>query len=230
LNRTYSLLLLIALGLTGCNPTVFFAGKNEGIIIYDVVFPFEQNSLMMELYPKEMTLEFKKEKMRATLKSAYGVVSSEFIIDHSTGQYVQLLKSFSDKSYTLIKRQNMPAWLAQFPEVTLELTGEEDSIAGYPCQKILAHFLIDSLPPIKLCATDKLNLDQTNWWNQFSEVDGFLLGYEFEQYGKRMRLTAREVRFGPVADERFEIPGDYQELAPDQMQRRIHELLSDFVN
>lgn len=228
--RAVVLSLFSVVCLLGCHSHTFFSGKREGIVLYDVTFPFERNSLMMELYPKEMTLEFKGDLMRATLKSAYGVIATDFIIDNDNGNFVQMLKSFSDKSYTRVTRPNMPAWLSQFPDMRIEHTGIIDTLAGYPCRKYIAHFLTDSLPAIELFVTDRMKVDPSNWWNQFYEVDGFLMGYEIEQYGKRMKIMAREVRFGPVADERFEIPTDYLQIAPDQMRKKIKDMLADFVN
>ncbi len=111
----------------------------------------------------------------------------------------------------------------------MEKTGIQDSIAGFLCEKTIAHFLNDSVPAIELYHTKAIKVDHSNWWNQFSEIDGFLLAYEVEQYGKRMRLQAREITYGPVADERFEIPADYLLITSDAMKEKIDGLMTDFM-
>lgn len=205
-------------------------GKHEGIITYDVTFPFEENSLMLELFPKEMTLEFKKEQMRTSVKSSYGVITTDFIIDNKSHTLTQLLKSFGEKSSLTIANEGVSEWLSQYPPVRLEFTNESDSVAGYLCHKTIAHFENDSIPPITILYTKDIKLDHSNWWNQFQGIDGFLMGYEIEQFGKRMRLRAREIKFEPIQDERFVAPTDYKQVDNAAMHAQMQKLVDDFVN
>jgi hypothetical protein len=204
--------------------------KNEGTITYDVSFPYEQNTLMLELYPKEMSFDFNKHYMRASIRSAWGVMTTDLIIDNQKRQYSQLLKSFSDKYCMTLDENNIVDWLAYSPKVTIEKTSDTLTIAGYLCEKSLARFENDSLPSIELYYTNELRIDETNWWNQFSQVDGFLLGYELEQYGKRMRLRAREIRFQPVAPEQFVIPADYIPLDARAMKNQLEKVVDEFMS
>jgi hypothetical protein len=232
MRKLYKLLLalLCSTGLS-CAETSFFKKKDEGVIIYDVTFPFEENSLLMELYPREMVFEFKDEKYHTTLKSSYGVIATEFIIDNDKGEFIQMLKSFSDRTFIRIDKEAMPAWLAQYPSVNLEKTGQSDSLAGTFCMKTIAHLRNDSVPAIDLYFTTALDLENDgNWWNQFTGVEGFLMGYDVEQYGKRMRLRAREIRYGPVSNDRFEVPADYLEITPEEMREKIRGMMADFMN
>lgn len=204
--------------------------KNEGTIIYDVSFPYEQNTLMLELYPKEMSFDFNKHYMRASIRSAWGVMTTDLIIDNQKREYSQLLKSFSDKYYMTLDENNIGDWLAYSPQLTIEKTNDTLTIAGYLCEKSIARFSNDSLPSIELYHTNELRIDESNWWNQFSQVDGFLLGYELEQYGKRMRLRAREVRFQPVAPEQFVIPADYIPLDARAMKSQLEKVVDEFMS
>jgi hypothetical protein len=204
--------------------------KNEGTIIYDVSFPYEQNTLMLELYPKEMSFDFNKHYMRASIRSAWGVMTTDLIIDNQKREYSQLLKSFSDKYYMTLDENNIGDWLAYSPQITIEKTNDTLTIAGYLCEKSIARFSNDSLPSIELYHTNELRIDESNWWNQFSQVDGFLLGYEPEQYGKRMQLRARELRFQPVAPEQFVIPADYIPLDARAMKSQLEKVVDEFMS
>lgn len=225
-----ALLIFLASALWRCSSGGLFSRKDEGQIIYDVSFPFEANSLLLELYPKEMVFEFKKDLIHTSVKSSYGVISTEFIIDNDEMTFTQMLKSFNERTYMELTEEAMPIWLKQYPRVRIEETDRTDSIAGYLCHHAIAYFLNDSVPPIDLYYTRDLSVRGTNWWNQFSALDGFLLGYEVEQYGKRMRLRAREVRFEPVSDERFVVPADYVKVDPGGMRHRIKSLMEEFMN
>lgn len=223
------LFLLLTLIQTSCSEGGLFSKKHEGVIIYDVTFPYAENSLMMELYPHELTLEFKDGLYHTTLKSAYGVISTEFIIDEDKGEFIQLLKSFDDRTYIRLTREQMPAWLAQYPSIRLEPTGKRDTIAGALCDITIGHLENDSVPSIELYSTSEMDLSPSNWWNQFSGLEGFLLGYDVEQYGKRMRLRAREIRYGPVSADRFLIPSDYIQITPEAMHEKIESIMADLL-
>jgi hypothetical protein len=226
----FILALMCSAGLS-CAENNFFKQKDEGVIIYDVTFPFEENTLLMELYPREMVLEFKDEKYHTTLKSSYGVIATELIIDNDKGEFIQMLKSFSDRTFIRIDKEDIPAWLAQYPSLILEKTNQSDSLAGTFCSKSIAHLSNDSVPSIDLYSTTELDLENDgNWWNQFTGVEGFLMGYDVEQYGKRMRLRAREMRYGPVANDRFTVPADYLEITPEEMREKIRSMMADFMN
>lgn len=168
--------------------------------------------------------------MRASIRSAWGVMTTDLIIDNQKKQYSQLLKSFSDKYYMTLDENNIGEWLAYNPKITIEKTNDTLTIAGYLCEKSIARFANDSLPTIELYHTNELRIDESNWWNQFSEVDGFLLGYELEQYGKRMRLRAREIRFQPVAPEQFVIPADYIPLDARAMKSQLEKVVDEFMS
>ncbi|MCC6599911.1 MAG: hypothetical protein IT223_04470 [Crocinitomicaceae bacterium] len=230
----YSVVLIIIvvaiiLGVRSKNSRHFLPSK-KGVVLYEVSFPYSQSSLIMELYPKEMVLEFSGNRFHTSLKSAYGVVATEFIIDNTEKTFTQLLKSFSEKFSMKLSEPEAEEWLKQYPGVRIVPTDIKEEIAGYQCKKSIAYFVTDSIPPIELYTTTELKIPTSNWWNQFKEVDGFLMGYEFEQYGKRMKLRAKEVRFEDVSEEKFIIPKEYKPLGITGMKHQIETLLSEYLN
>lgn len=221
---------MLACGFASCDKKTLFSKKSEGVIIYDVAFPLEENTLMLELYPKEMTAEFKDDQFHTSVKSSYGVISTDFIVNNKEQNITQMLKSFSDKFYLNVKEQEVNEWRKQFPKFTFIPTNETDSIAGYLCHKTIARFAEkDSTPDIELYHTKELELDHSNWWNQFNGVDGFLLGYEIEQYGKRMKLRAKEIRFQPIPIEHFNVPQEYKQVDSQGMQAQMLQLVKEFM-
>lgn len=226
----WSLFLLAATLFNACGGNTFLGKKNQGIIKFDVTFPYEQNTLLLELFPREMTMDFKGDKTHTTVKSSYGVVATEFIIDHDKKTIGQLLKSFSDKYVLNLKDEQVSQWLKQYPAVRIEYTRDIETIAGYKCEKAIAVFENDSTPPIELYYTKDLPLDHTNWWNQFNGIDGCLLGYDIEQYGKRMRLRAREVIFEEVPEDKFQVPQGYEEVNAGRMKQEMDKLVTEFMN
>lgn len=229
--RSLSLCIFMALCLGwGCGEGKILGKKNQGIIVFDVSFPYEQNTLLLELFPREMVMEFKGDLTHSSVKSSYGVVATDFIINHDEKTITQLLKSFSDKYSLQLQGSQVNQWLAQYPPVRIEYTRDTESIAGYHCNKAIAYFESDSLPAIELFYTKDLELDHTNWWNQFNGIDGCLLGYDIEQYGKRMKLRARTVSFEEISNERFKVPTNYQPIDMIGMKNEIDKVVAEFMN
>ncbi len=201
----------------------------EGRIIYDVTFPFEQNTVMMDLFPKQMTLHFKGNMMHTEVKSSYDLLTTDFIIDNDKKCMTQMLKNMSDRYAMELDSEGVQEWLKQYPAVRLEPTSETTTIAGYVCSKTIAHFINDSLPAIELYHTKGLGVEASNWWNQFNGVDGFLLGYDIEQYGKRMRLRAREIKFEPVSEDKFIRAENFQIVTLSEMNNQLLAVVNEFM-
>ncbi len=205
----------------------FLKGKKEGYIKYEVSFPYE-SGLMLQFYPKEMMFYFSEEQAHAVLSSAYGVVSTDFFIGQKDEFFSHYLKSFSEKKVIHMHHTNVHDWLKRYPDVRLEPTNETMEIAGFKCKKTIAHFMIDSLPTIDLYSTKEIGIKDNNWWNKFEGLDGVLLGYEVNLYGKRMRLRATEVKYEKQDPSVFARPEGYEEVNFDQMDQALRDLSNSF--
>ncbi|MFZ4784240.1 MAG: hypothetical protein ACOYLH_02110 [Flavobacteriales bacterium] len=222
-------LAILFISLVSCGGGNIFNRKNEGIIFFDVSFPYEQNSIRLELYPKEMTFEFHKDQMHASISSSFGVVATDIYIDNKNKKFTQILKSFGEHYGMSLDESNIKTWTDRQQITRIESTADTLTIAGFLCKKSIAYLPNDSLPPIQLYFTDEIKIDQSNWWNQFHEIEGCLLAYEVEQYGKRMRLVAREVRFQDVAPESFTIPSGTTAVDADGMYDQMDKLMKEFM-
>jgi hypothetical protein len=230
--KPQNILFLIALAsslLSGCGIANKFEGKDEGVIVYDITFPLEKPSVLLDLYPKEMTFHFKGNMMHSEIRSSYDILNSDFIIDNEKRSLVQMLKNMSQRTYMDLDQNSVLEWLKQFGEMRFEATNESLTIAGYICQKTLAHFNDTNIPPITLYHSKGLGLGNDNWWNQYNGIDGFLFGYEVEQFGKRMRFTAREVRFEPVDKVEFTVPNNYKHVTSDEMNAQLKNVVEEFM-
>jgi hypothetical protein len=227
--RNLLILILLASLAWGCGPGSFF-GKKQGRIVFDVSFPYEEPSIKMSLYPSEMICYFNGNKQHSVIESAWGIVKSEFIIDHKTKEFHHLLTSMGSKHMMSLNESSFPLWIQQFPTVKLVPTEEKLTIAGYECIKTIALFNNDSLPSVDLYSTNKLDLDGDNWWNTYAGIEGTLLGYDVEQYGKRMQVRAKEIVFEEVDKSEFELPADFQKVDPAQMKQIMDGIVHDYLN
>ncbi len=223
------LAIILGLSLVRCNLAPAANDGMEGTIVYDVTFPFEKNTVMLDLFPKEMVFHFKGNKMHSEIKSSYDLLTTDFIIDNKEKSITQMLKNMSERYLLQMNGNEVNQWLEQYPPVTLESTNETEDIAGYVCSKTIAHFAGDSIPPITLYHTKGLGISSDNWWNQFNGVDGFLLGYEMQQYGKRMKLRAREVKFEAVNPNVFEAKNNFKAIDRQNMDHQLSLVVSEFM-
>lgn len=223
-----SIICLLTL-FTSCDSSKTYSGTKEGKIIYDVTFPFEEPSLMLDLYPKEMTLYFKGDLMHTELKSSYDLLSTAMIVDNDSKHFTQMLKNMSSRHVVELDEDETKDWLKQYPSLRLEKTGENIELAGHTCEKILAHFPDGKTPPIELYCTSELDLSNDNWWNQFSAIHGFLLGYDVEMYGKRMRIRAREINYEEISDAKFRIPVNYEKVTAQAMSQHLTDVVNEFI-
>ena len=176
-----------------------------------------------------MLFHFKGNQMHSEIRSSYDILNSDFIIDHSNRSLTQMLKNMSQRSYMELDEGSIGKWMSQFGAMRFEPTSETIQIAGYICQKTLAHFDDAAIPPIELYHSKGLGLCNDNWWNQYDGIDGFLFGYEIEQFGKRMRFMAKEVRFESVDKTKFEVPSNYKLISSEEMNSQIQNVVDDFM-
>jgi hypothetical protein len=197
----------------------------EGTILFEVSYPYEEPSVMMDLYPKEMIVTFKDEKMHASLKSSYDMLTTDFIVDHSKKEFIQLLKNMSTRSAMRMNERETAVWFDEMMRYNLEYSQETKQICGYTCRKTIAHPSDTTKPSIEIYSTTELGIEDSNWWNPYRGVDGFLMAYEIEQYGITMRMEAKHVTFETIEPTEFDVPENYTIVDSNLMR----ELLSDVV-
>ena len=227
--RIYGVVIaILAIVVVGCDNSDKQREFSEGVIEYEVSFPFDQDDMLINLYPKTMMMSFDNGQILAELRSLGGIVTSQLYLDNNTERFSQVLKSFDEKVAMNLDAPGVTDMLGNMPAMMLEPTGEKDSIAGFLCNKTIANFASDSVPAISLYHTSEIQIPNPNWWNQFNMCDEVLLGYEVEQYGMRMRLRATSVRMDDVEDSIFSVPEGYAVVDWMGMQEKIESLLNQF--
>ncbi len=202
---------------------------SEGKIIFDVAFPFEEGDILQHIYPEEMVMEFKDNRVHGLLQSLGGILSSEVYIDNNSHEFDQMLRVMKDRYHLELGASGVQEMLERMPQMTLVPTDKTDSIAGYLCKMTLAEFVGDSVPSVELWHTSDINLSTPNWCNQYHDLDEVLLGYEVEQYGMRMKLRARSIFLEDIGDDVFTQPEGYTEVDIYQMDEKIRSLIEEYL-
>ena len=223
-------ILLIALplviGLTGCE---FDRPEAEGRIYYELSFPFLEGNILENVFPTEMVLSFKDDRMTGEIRSLGGIMKTSFITDNDAKTIQQMLKNYSDYTYASFDEQGLNKLLSSQPGVRIESTNDSALVAGYKCAVSIAYFLIDSVPPIQLFHTNQIDIEEPNWYTQFHELNEVLLGYEVEQFGMRMKLKATQVIKCEVPDASFIVDQNYKEVTGSELSEQLKTLLNEYL-
>lgn len=219
-------LLLLSLFLWNCGSE---DATPQGVIVYNVSYPVLEHSILENVLPSEMTILYKGDMARGQLRSVGGIVNSEFISNQQTKMFKQLLKSYQDYYVCELDQEGVNEFISTFPSLRFEKTAETINVAGFNCEVTLAYNNDNpDESPMRVYHTKELNISNPNWYTQFNEIDGVLMGYELEQFGMTMRLEAKEVLERPVEDAAFLVDGKYQSVNSDEMESKFQHLISEF--
>lgn len=198
---------------------------SEGIIEYELTYPYFKDPFMKSMLPSKMTLEFKDGIYKSTIeKSMFGTTlisncrDSVLIMTFHFGKkqyYAELDAALTD---TMILKNGIPDL------IKLKAT---DSVAGLLCEKYMSVFdnLNDGYDG-EVFETDQIDLKGSNWSNPYRELKGVLLGYEIDQFGLQMRFRATQVKDTVINDSIFNIPANYKKVPLERMLYEIEELFN----
>ena len=213
----------------GCGTGLLEKHVNEGTIEYALTFPdYDPNGLMAGMLPEKTTLCFTEDKQVAELSAGMGIFRTMMQVDNN-GQVMDYhLSMMGKKIVAHLKPRDMDLFNSDYGNPTILFTDDVDTIAGYPCKKAVAIFDRLERPEIELWYTDRIRMQNPNWFGPFAEVPGVLLRYEMVQNGILMHLNATSVTPGDVDPSKFAVKSDYDAVAAPVLHHELAEVLGTF--
>jgi len=188
----------------------------------------DKTKFMFEFMPKKMELIFKNDKYITNLSAGMGLFKTSFIVDKNKSEFTQLVK-LADKKYILtLKEEKVEESLSRLPSFIIEYTGETKQILNYACKKAIITINDGSNDVFTLFYTDQINIKTPNWCNQFKEINGVLLEYEYEKYDVCMRFTAEKIAFKNINDTEFKIDKKYVAISESNLDKEMQEIFDTF--
>ena len=222
------MLLLFCISCSDIKSTFFKDGVSEGIIKYDLSFPYldEDQMQVANLLPDEMVYTFTQNENQSEISS----IGFKAVV-HSNEQKMevnQYIKVFSKKVVGNYDDYGVKEMIKSYPDLHVIKTSQTDTIAGILCKKAIGVFSDISKPSMEIYYTDEFNVKNPNWCNQFADIEGILMGFEMEQFNLRMRMKAYE--FVDTANEELEFMNDdsYQSVDARGMNRELEEIFDSF--
>lgn len=219
---------IVLLCLSGCSEINLWGNHAECKIIYDITYPSAQSSLVAkQLYPQEMVVYYKGDRMKTEISSPLGLMASELFINHKEMTLSQTLKNISSYQCVKLSPEETVEWCNLLPKY--EITQRID--IRRICNKECRHATIRDVSngkEFEVYYMEESGLSESNWWNPMNKITGVMMSYDIEQMGMHMHLEAREIIQEKIPDEIFTVKSEYKEISADSMRAILEKLVRDY--
>ena len=201
---------------------------SEGVIHFELSYPYYEDAFMASIMPDEMEMTFKNNIYRNHVSKG-GLFSSTVISDCNKETLILILDLGPKRIYCSLDKSLASDMLAKYPTPDILKASEFDSIAGAFCEKKTAIFdyLADGYD-VELCETFDVDIKNSNWCNQYNEIEGVLLRYEIKQFGIQARMIATKMDTVSINDSIFNVPEGYSEVTLERMLFEMDEISKSF--
>lgn len=220
-------LLMVAFALftfVSCNSDV---AVTEGKIVYAIDYPdHKDNFILYSILPKRMDVYFKGDKIRSKIEKAN--MSNSLLWD-CNAQKMNAYFSYGNEVVNVnLTDGDVQKMMGEQPKYTIKFTEEKDTISGFNVKKAIATSVTNSKESIALWYTDEIKVKNSNWYNPFKEVPGFLLAYEVDRFGIRMQFRAIGFEDKKVEDKELSLPTNGVTIPFSVYNQKLTDLFKSF--
>lgn len=213
--------------VTGCETGMFDHRISEGIVSYDVTYPYlDDDHYLQDFLPTEMTMQFADNRFQNELSAGLGLFRTTFINNSNDQTLKHLVKMGAQKMYAELDPESIHKVLDEYPIYTVIELDETKMIAGLNCRKALIIYDEVDTREFYIYYTNEIDFKNPNWSTPFSSIDGVLMEYEIKQFNMVTRLTADQVSESDVESETFDIPEGYDIVSFEELKAEMDELLA----
>jgi len=215
--------IIIVLFFWSCDSSIFSGKLNEGIITYSLEYLDDENETpIIDLLPTEMTITFKKKYSIQVVEGWMGIFRIAGIRHNKENSKTALLKIMADKYIYTVSGDGEAFGFNPMKGKQITYEKETKIIAGYTCKKATVKWNNETY---EVYYTNEIKINDPNWNNPYSEIEGVLLEYQIDMFGIRTQITAEKVEEKDIEDEVFDIPADYKKVNKKEMEDVINKLM-----
>ncbi len=203
--------VLLILSITSCRDIIARKRIKEGIIKYEIRYDsITSKKLDTRLLPSSLIVRFKDNNTLNTIEAFSGAISISMISNHTTQQFVTMVKVFNKKLYHEEPNANKyPALYSRIPAVKIVSNDEPCNLLGYNCYKAKGCFTDQPGSEFEIIYTKEIDIKNPNINTPFEAIDGVMLRFNLRINSLMMELNAQSVKRSKIPDETFAIPSDY---------------------
>jgi hypothetical protein len=197
----------VLMTVIGCDRSPY-AGMTQGKVEYDLEIDAENMPPMISaMMPSEAITWFSDGKSCTVIESAGGIFEYRLLFDPDKKVFANLFSSFNGKVADVTHSDSLRIkYPAKKPAV--EYTGVKKQIAGIMCEEAIIKG--DSGSVFRVFFTDELEVKSPNMGALLTNFEGFMMEYQIEMKGMRMKLKARKITADKPDAELFTIPKEYE--------------------
>lgn len=220
-------LVLISLIFSRCGDGV--SDQTEGVIEYGITYPkMDKDNFMKDFMPSKMKFAFKDDTYSNSFSAGMGMFKSSFVCNKNDQEFFQMVKLINKKYALKLCGDEIFKSTKSKPSYSVEFTNDVKNIIGYNCNKAIVTVNNEQQDAFIVYYTDKIKIDTPNWCNEFVEIPGVMLEYQYEKYGICMRFSAKKITFKKVDDEEFLLPTEYKIISEPEMEKEMQEIFASF--
>lgn len=173
-----------------------------------------------------MELNFKGDKMESRIEKAN--LKNVLLVDCNKKSVAAYFQYGEDASNVELNVTDIEEMLNDQKKYTIRFTSEKDTMAGFNVKKAIATAVEDPSDKITLWYTTEIEVKNSNWYNPFKEVPGFLLAYSIDRYGIRMEFKAERFEAIEINDESLKLNKTGQRIPYSEYNKILGELFQSF--
>jgi len=196
----------------------------KGVVTYKITIQGDDiPPEMMAFMPKVMTATIKGNMLRNefSITTPMGAMNQIQIMNGDEKVVYHLMDMMGQKFYYKMTEQDINENMENEPKPDIQYVNETKTIAGYECKKAIITIDQDGKKnSFVIYYSPELGSASTNFDNaMFNGIDGLLMEFEANENGMIMKFEAIEVKKENVKDELFQVPAEYNETTPEELQR-----------
>jgi len=201
--------------------------EREGRVVYSIDYPdHKDNFFLYSILPKEMELNFKGDKMESRIEKAN--LKNVLLVDCNKKNVAAYFQYGEDACNVELNVTDIEQMLNEQKKYTIRFTADKDTMAGFNVKKAIATAVKDPSDKITLWYTTEIEIKNSNWYNPFKEVPGFLLAYSIDRYGIRMEFKAKSFEAITITDESLQLNKMGKHIQYSEYNKILGELFQSF--
>jgi len=216
---------LIGLIVSSCTPEPKDA--TMGTVTYAIDYPdHKDNFFLYSILPKEMTVNFRDGVMESRIEKAN--LSNVLLVDCNQSKVSAYFQYGDEEVHVVLQPDDVTNMVKDQKQYTIVFTEEKDTMAGFHVKKAIATAKKDPSDKIELWYTDEIKLKNSNWYNPFHEVPGFLLAYAIDRYGIRMEFKAKWFEAKEITKEQLQFKANGISISYQDYNAKLGSLFQSF--
>ncbi len=217
--------LIISIILVSCQskPKVI----TEGTIRYAIDYPnHKDNFFLYSILPKTMDVRFKDGKVESLIQKAN--LTNALIVDCNKKKFAAYFKYGEEAFHVNLNELDISTMLNDQKRYTIQFLSIKDTMAGLHVKKAIAVAVNNPNDTIELWYTNEIQVKNSNWYNPYYKIPGFLLAYSIDRYGIRMEFKAKRLDETPLKKSQFELPVTGTSILYSEYNNRLGDLFKSF--